>query len=57
VIEGGHGLAGDLGGVVPPAQPDCRRVVRLALERRRADVERLFATVPDNKVIVVGAPT
>jgi feruloyl-CoA synthase len=30
---------------------------RLALERRRADVERLFATVPDNEVIVVGAPT
>ena len=30
---------------------------RLALERRRTDVERLFATAPDNEVIVVGAPT
>jgi feruloyl-CoA synthase len=29
---------------------------RLALERRRADVERLFAATPDADVIVVGKP-
>jgi feruloyl-CoA synthase len=28
---------------------------RLALERRRSDVERLFAAAPDDEVIVVAA--